>query len=141
MAPSHELKVTKHIKAPRTKVFAAWTTPEIMKQWFFPTGMSLSNAESDIRVGGKYRATMKGEQGTSTAFGVYREIVAGERLVFTHAWEEGDRLESLVTVEFADKDGGTQVTLTQTGLASKESVDGHTQGWAGTFDNLARYFS
>jgi uncharacterized protein YndB with AHSA1/START domain len=93
MTTSHDLTVTKHIQAPRAKVFAAWTTPEIMKHWFFPTGMSVSNAESDIRVGGTYRATLSGAQGTSTVFGVYREIVAGERLVFTHSWDEGDRRE------------------------------------------------
>lgn len=140
MTTSHDLTVTKHIQAPRAKVFAAWTTPEIMKHWFFPTGMSVANAESDIRVGGTYRATMTGAQGTSTVFGVYREIVAGERLVFTHSWDEGDRRETLVTVEFADRDGGTQVTLTHTGLATRESADGHTQGWTSTLDNLARYF-
>jgi hypothetical protein len=69
MATSHDLTVTKQVQAPRAKVFAAWTTPEIMKHWFFPIGMSVSNAESDIRVGGAYRATMTGEQGSSTVFG------------------------------------------------------------------------
>ena len=139
MATSHDLKVTKHINAPRDKVFAAWTTPEIMKHWFFPIGMSVSNAESDVRVGGKFRATMTGEQGSSTVFGVYREIVAGERLVFTHSWDEGDRRETLVTVELADQDGGTLVTVTHAGLATRESAEGHERGWRSTLDNLARY--
>jgi uncharacterized protein YndB with AHSA1/START domain len=141
MASSHDLRVTKHIKAPRAKVFAAWTQPEIMKHWFFPMDMSVSNAESDVRVGGKYRATMTGATGTFTVSGVYREIIDGERLVFTHAWEEADPRETLVTVELADKDGGTQVTLTHTGLATPDSAKGHTEGWASTLDNLARYFT
>ena len=140
MATSHDLTVTKHIRAPRSKVFAAWTTPEIMKHWFFPVGMSVSNAASDIRVGGAYRATMTGEHGSSTVFGVYREIVTDQRLVFTHHWDEGDRRETLVTVDFADQDGGTLVTLTHTGLATQASAEGHQGGWRSTLDNLASYF-
>jgi len=139
MATSHDLKVTKLIKAPRAKVFAAWTTPEIMQQWFFPLGMTVTHAEQDIRVGGKFRATMTGPRGTSTVFGVYREIVDGERLVFTHAWDEGDRRETLVTVELADRTGGTEVTVIHTGLATPESAKGHQEGWASTLENLEQY--
>ena len=140
MATSHDLRVTKLIFAKRDKVFAAWTNPEIMKHWFMPQGMSVVNAESDVRVGGNFRATMQGPDGSFTAYGTYREIVDGRKLVFTHHWEEGDRRETLVTVELSDQDGGTLVTLTHAGLADEASVKGHGEGWTSTLDNLAGYF-
>jgi uncharacterized protein YndB with AHSA1/START domain len=137
---SHDLKVTKLIQAPREKVFAAWTDPEIMKHWFFPQDMAVKSAESDVRIGGAYRATMVNGDHTFTAYGTYTEIVAGERLVFTHHWDEGDRRETLVTVELTDQDGGTLVTLTHSGLASAEAASGHREGWASTLENLGTYF-
>src|SRR4051794_31083991 len=115
MSQSHDLRVTKLIKAPRAKVFAAWTSPEMLKHWFFPEDMSVKSAETDVRVGGAYRATMASPTGTFTAYGNYTEIVDGEKLVFTHHWDEGDRRETLVTVTFADKNGGTEVTLVHSG--------------------------
>jgi len=79
--------------------------------------------------------------GTFTAYGTYTEIVDGEKLVFTHHWDEGDRRETLVTVTFADKNGGTEVTLVHSGLASAEAVKGHGEGWTSTLNNLAKYLS
>lgn len=137
---SHDLQVSKLIKAPRAKVFAAWTTPEIMAQWFFPMDMAVKSAESDVRVGGKYRATMVNGDQTFTAYGEYLEIIDGVKLVFSHHWDEGDRRETRVTVELSDEDGGTLVTLVHAGLASAEAAEGHTQGWSSTLDNLAKYF-
>lgn len=140
MSQSHDLRITKLIKAPRAKVFAAWITPEIMAQWFFPMDMSVKSAETDPRVGGRYRATMQNGEHTFTAYGEYLEIVDGERLVFSHHWDEGDRRETRVTVELADQDGGTLVTLVHAGLASAESVAGHREGWVSTLENLETYF-
>lgn len=141
MTQSHDLRVTKLIKASRAKVFAAWTTPEILKHWFFPQDMAVKSAETDVRVGGKFRATMVNGDQTFTAYGMYTEIVDGKRLVFTHHWEEGDQRETTVTVELSDADGGTLVTLTHAGLASADTAKGHAEGWSSTLDNLAKYFS
>jgi len=139
MNKAHSLTVKKLILASRDRVFAAWTTPELMRQWFFPEGMSLVSAESDVRVGGRFRAAMSDGSQTHTALGVYREIEVGRKFVFSHSWLERDPLETQVTVEFTDQDGGTLVTVTHEGLGSEASVKGHEGGWLGTLQNLAKF--
>ena len=141
MKSEHTLVVKKLIRAERAKVFAAWTEPELMRRWFFPEGMSLVSTESDVRVGGRFRAAMSDGANTYTVNGSYREITPGKRLVFTHTWEERDPVETLVTVEFTDQDGGTLVTLTHEGLRSESSRQGHEGGWLGTLENLGKFLN
>ena len=71
--------------------------------------------------------------------GVYREVVAPERLVFTYSSEGGrivDR-ETLVTVTFADRDGRTVLTLRHSGLPTEEARAFHDGGWARCLDRFA----
>jgi uncharacterized protein YndB with AHSA1/START domain len=70
--------------------------------------------------------------------GVFREIVAPERLVFTFAWdEEGERgLETLVTITFAEQNGKTLMTFRQIPFQSAEERDGHRGGWTSAFDRF-----
>ncbi len=73
--------------------------------------------------------------------GVFREMVAPERLVFTFAWEDsGERgIETLVTVTFADLGGRTLMTFHQTPFQSDNERDGHHGGWMSSFDRLDEY--
>src|SRR6187431_472167 len=141
MTDNHKLKLSKWIRAKRDKVFAAWTEPELMRQWFCPRELTLVSAESDVRIDGQFRAAMSNGTETFTVTGVYRELVPGQRLVFSHRWEEQDAVDTLVTVEFADQDGGTLVSLTHEGFRSEESAKGHEGGWQGTFDSLVHYLA
>ena len=96
--PSLTLK--RRLKAPPAKVFAAWTDPEKIKRWMGPGEVTTVRAESDARVGGRYRFVMRTPDGEEhDVGGVYREVVANEKLVFTWAWKDARRSgESLVTV-------------------------------------------
>jgi uncharacterized protein YndB with AHSA1/START domain len=134
------LQVKKFIKASPQKVFEAWTKPEIMKLWFCPEELTPGPITADARVGGKYSGTMIGKDQSHTATGVYQEVIANKKLVFTHGWEGPARAETLVTVELHEKDGGTEVILTHERLAP-EGVEGHTQGWRSTLDNLAKHLT
>ena len=73
--------------------------------------------------------------------GVYREIAAPERLVFTFAWDtEGDlRDETLVTIGLADLDGKTEMTFVQTGFPTVADRDGHDEGWTSSFEDLTGF--
>ena len=68
---------------------------------------------------------------------MYREVRAGERLLFT--WKfRGEDEESLVSVEYRDAaGGGTEVRLRHSRFASEKSRDGHAWGWNACFDALA----
>lgn len=138
------LQVKKFIKAKREKVFEAWTKPEMMKKWYAPGEMTVANASSDLRVGGTFQVAMQGigsEMVNPIVSGKYTKIIPNELLVFTWKWQGHSSPESIVTVEFKDVNGGTEVTLTHDRLASKESRDKHEHGWKGCLDNLAKRIS
>ena len=133
------LHMTRRFAAPREAVFKAWTHPKELAQWFGPAGITVPEINIDLRPGGSYKLLMVGEKSTHPLSGVYREIKAPERLVFTWIWGAGDLdgVEMLVTVEFEDtNDGGTLLTLTHEHLPSLEASEHHTQGWTGCFDSL-----
>lgn len=132
------LELTEFIRAPRARVYDAWVRPELVRLWFCPENLRSGEMEADFRVDGKFRSAMVGPDETYVATGVYREIVPGRRLVFTHGWEGPDYFETLVTVEFLDRDGGTEVRLVHEGLEDDESLAGHREGWKSTLENLAK---
>jgi uncharacterized protein YndB with AHSA1/START domain len=72
--------------------------------------------------------------------GTYREVVPPERLVYTWRWETGVPAspESLVVVEFHDRDGATEIVLTHQGLPGDEPVEPYSEGWESGLDRLER---
>jgi uncharacterized protein YndB with AHSA1/START domain len=134
------LKLRRTFAASRERVFRAWTTPEEMKKWKAPGPMTTPLAEVDLRVGGRYRVHMREPDGAlHRLVGVYREVDPPRKLVYTWSWEESpEQGETLVTVEFLDRDGATEVVLTQELFPSDDVRSRHEHGWAGCFDKLAQ---
>lgn len=92
-----------------------------------------------MREGGAWRTVLRSPEGTDQLVsGVFKEIAAPERMVFSWGWTiDGVRShESIVTVLFDEVRAGTRVHLHQAALTSKADRDGHVGGWGGTFDNL-----
>jgi glutathione S-transferase len=140
---STSLQLTRVIKAPRERVFAAWTEPSIMTQWSAPEGYLVQEAEVDLRVDGAFRVRMESPEGeTHTAEGVYREVEPPRRLVYTWTWAEGDAGmgETVVTVEFRDLDDATAVVLTHEGFPDAAAREDHEQGWASCLNRLEGVF-
>ena len=138
------LVMTRTFDAPRALVFEAWTERQHLERWQgAPQGFTVTVEQSDIRPGGAFRICMRSPEGEDHWLqGVYREVVAPERLVFTHTWLDAERkptTETLVTITFAERGGKTDLTLSQSGFKSEESRAGHEGGWASTFDRLAEY--
>lgn len=135
-----ELVITRLLNAPRELVFKAWTDPKLAMRWWGPRDYPATRMQMDVRPGGTWRhcLTSKEDGRELWQHGVFREIVAPERLVFTFVWEEdGERgMENLVTVTFADEGGKTRLTLRQAPFQSVEERDGHGYGWNSTFDRL-----
>jgi uncharacterized protein YndB with AHSA1/START domain len=141
-----EIAMTRSFDAPRSLVFEAYTRPELVKRWLLgPDGWSMPLCEIDLRVGGRYRYVWRRDKdGTEMGMGgVYREVVAPERVVatekFDEAWYPG---EAVGTVVFAEKDGVTTVTQTML-YASKEARDavlksGMETGVAASYDRLEK---
>ena len=79
----------REIAAPRERVFAAWTDVRQASRWWAPRDFTTLSCEMDVRPGGVWRRRMRAPDGTVvTKHGVYREIVAPERLVFTYITED-----------------------------------------------------
>jgi uncharacterized protein YndB with AHSA1/START domain len=135
-----ELVVTRIFDAPRELVFMAWTEPKHLMRWFAPKGFTVPACEMDFRVGGAYRLCMRSSEGREHwVHGVYREIVAPERLVWTGILE-ADGNETVATITFADhQQGKTRLTVHQTYSFESDSTRGANQGWTQTLERLAEY--
>ena len=135
------LQLTRTFAAPREKVFRAWTDPEEVKKWFHPPGYETPSAEIDLRVGGKYRFGMRKLPDGEVFYlsGSYREVRRPERLVYTWQWEAEPELgDTLVTVQFHDRGGSTEVVLTHELFPTEKARQEHERGWSGGLDNLAK---
>ena len=132
-----KLEIRRVIKARRSRVFESWTTPELMQQWFAPSGMRVANASADLRVGGEYRVEMRGvDDAEYVASGVYRKIILDELLSFTWAAGCDPGKETLVTITFRDFEHGTELILTHERFSSAEAAARHEHGWTGCLDKL-----
>lgn len=127
-----EMTVTRTFDAPARIVFAAWTRPELFRQWWVPKslGMALSSCEMDVRTGGGYRLVFANSM---AFFGRYLEVVPNARLV----WSNDESPDGAVTtVTFEEKAGKTLLTLSER-YPSKEALEAS----AGSADGLPESFA
>lgn len=107
----NQILITREFNAPKHLVWKAYTTPELIKRWWSGEKGTVTIAEVDLRVGGKWRYVMDASGGFEVAFrGEYREILPDERLVNTEVFEgipDPDDHTGLITVTFTEKDGRT----------------------------------
>jgi uncharacterized protein YndB with AHSA1/START domain len=140
-----ELVVTRLIDAPRRLVFKAWTEPEHVARWWGPQGFTTTFCGMDIRPGGNFRFCMRSPEGKDHCKrGVYCEIVAPERIVFTFAWEDAagnPGHELLTTVTFAEYGSKTKLTLHQAVFETVEGCNDHWRGWTSCLERFAEYMA
>jgi uncharacterized protein YndB with AHSA1/START domain len=139
-----EIVMIRDFDAPRALVFDAFTKPELVKRWLLgPDGWSMPVCEIDLRVGGSYRYVWRHVNGNEMGMrGVYREVVAPERVVsteqFDQAWYPGEAVGTLV---LAEQGGRTRITQTVL-YDSRETRDAVLKspmesGVARSYDRLA----
>jgi uncharacterized protein YndB with AHSA1/START domain len=133
------LNVQRLIRAPRARVFHAWTNPDDILKWFGPGDCRALEARVDLRVGGSYRFRVLTHGMEMDLLGVFHEISAPSRLVYTWQFKGGpppDMPETVVTVEFVEQDGGTEVRIKHEKLPTPEAREQHRIGWEGCCDKL-----
>jgi uncharacterized protein YndB with AHSA1/START domain len=90
--PALDLVFERVVDVPRELLWRAWTTPELLKQWFTPAPWTTVDCEIDLRPGGVFRTTMRSPEGQEfPGLGCYLEVVDNERLVWTNALGPGYR--------------------------------------------------
>ena len=135
--PSLTLK--RRINAAPAKVYAAWTEPEKLALWFGPDSGAVVEAETDVRIGGRFHIGFLTENGDRhDVGGRYREIVPNQKLVFTWAWKSTPERESLVTVTVKPDGAGTLLTVLHEQFFDETARDNHHSGWSGALDKLER---
>jgi uncharacterized protein YndB with AHSA1/START domain len=147
MPSERELIITAVLDAPRRLVWEACTKPEHVKRWWGLRRTTMAVCEIDLRPGGAWRYVLRdSETGREDAFsGVYREIVAPERAVYTEGWEAMPGHDYLVTATYTQQDGKTTIT-SRLQYKSVEDRDGHVQsgmepGMRETYDRLGEHLA
>lgn len=121
--------LTRTFDAPRRLVWQAMFTPEKMRRWMFPPpGWTMTVCICEPRVAGVLSIAWKDAESdpAMTLKGLFTEVVEHERIVHTETMTlgSGQEIGSLVERhEFAEHDGRTTMTITQT-YGSKEARDG-----------------
>ena len=136
------LTIKRRFNAPPEKVFQAWTDPEKVKRWMGPGEVNVLATEGNARTGGRFRWLMQAPNGEQhDVSGVYREVIANEKLVFTWAWKSTPERESLVTLTFKPDGSGTLFRLTHEQFFDETARDSHNKGWTSAMDKLGEYLS
>lgn len=129
------IEVRSFIAGPIDEVWQHWTDPELLAEWWWPM-FDDTRYEIDPQIGGIYR--MHSVTGGVSVAGEFIEVQDGKRLEFSWHWS-GESGESTVAIDFAEGEGGSVVTVTQTGIAF-DDVEPLTEGWEDVLTRLEERF-
>ena len=132
------LRIERTFNAPASKVFEAWTSPEVLRRWWHAEhSWETTIAEVEVRVGGAIHLVMRNpaDGAEYAGRGEFTILEPPRRLAFTWAWENEPSARQLVEVELTDHGERTTVVMTHTGLPDDETDD-YRDGWQNSFDNL-----
>ena len=140
------------------RAWAAWTTPEHLKNWFTPAPWKTVDCEIDLRPGGIFRTVMRSPEGQEFPnAGCYLEVIQNKKLVWTNALGPGFRpatpsateaaacgmffFTAVIALESHDK--GTKYTalvMHSDEAGRKKHADmGFHEGWGKALDQLVAY--
>jgi uncharacterized protein YndB with AHSA1/START domain len=102
----------REIRAPRARVWAAWTDPDTLPRWWGPDGFSCRTQRIDLRAGGEWVFDMIAPDGTVYPnHHLYGEMRAEERIAYTLLWGENGPKHADAWAAFEERNGTTTVTL------------------------------
>jgi uncharacterized protein YndB with AHSA1/START domain len=140
LAGTPSITLKRRLNAPPEKVYAAWTDPKKIIQWFGRADAKPGSFQADVdaRIGGRFRVSFSTDQEYYEVGGVYREVVPNQRLVFSWAWHSTPERQSQVTISLQPDGDTTLLTLHHEQLFDSAARDGHERGWLGSLDKLER---
>lgn len=142
----HNILMSRDLDAPRDLVFRALTDPTLIPRWWGPRGVTTTVDRMEVRMGGIWRYVQRDADGNENGFrGVYHQISASERLVYTFEWEGMPGHVLLETVTLEAHDGKTRVidSLVFQTVEDRDAMihsgmeDGANETWD-RFDELLR---
>lgn len=123
------------------KVYRAFIEPDAIASWLPPYGFICTVHELDARVGGRHRMSFRNfTTGNSHSFGgEYRELVPGERLVYTDRFDDPSLPgEMKVTVTLKAVSVGTEMSVEQTGVPDVIPLESCYLGWQESLRKLTK---
>lgn len=162
MKTENTIVFSKTFTASPEAVWKAWTSPELIKKWWGPTGFTAPSAKIDLKIGGKYIYAMKGPEGSQWdrvmySAGVFKEIIPNKKIVVTDYFsdEVGNKIkpseegqdenfpdETTVTVLFEEVEPGkTKLSVIYPKPDNAEQFEamkksGMEEGWMQTLNKL-----
>ena len=149
------ITIKRTFNLPLATVWKAWSEEEGLKKWWGPKEYTCPDCSIDFREGGKFLASMLGEDGKKIwSTGTYQEIIPMKKIVNTDSFADSEgnvvpasyynmpgewELALLVTVEFEEVNGKTEIRLKHEGLPSDMSDDCE-KGWQSSLDKIEDNF-
>lgn len=146
----YDVTIERTFDAPRSQLWAVWTDPEQVAEWWGPVQFTVPHCALDVRPGASFRIDMKAPDGTIYPdMGVFEAIVEPERLVFCSQVfedEEGNyQMEVRHTATFEDRGKSTGFALESEVQSATDEMAGHLDGmeagWTGSFAKLDDYLA
>ena len=142
-------RVSRHLNAPRDRVYRAFLDAEMVPRWKVPASMTCHVHTFDGREGGRFRISLaydapdrvgKTTAHTDTYHGYFATLVPNERVVEVDEFETADPAlqgEMTITITLADSDGGTDLVAVHDGLPAGVAAADNEAGWVESLDRLA----
>ncbi|AOK27493.1 polyketide cyclase [Burkholderia ubonensis] len=147
MARLNSTSVSRHLNAPRAKVYRALLDPHAIEQWKAPDGMTCRVDAFDAREGGAFRITLtydaptdagKTTARTDSYHGRFVTLVPNELVVEIDAFETDDpALRGAMTITLSDDAGGTRIDAVHDGLPPGVPAADNETGWRMALAKLA----
>lgn len=138
---SQNIEMRRLFNAPRSRVFAAYTDPQLIPQWWGPRRYTTVVERMEVKKGGVWRYVQHGSDGNAWAFnGVYHEIIRPEQIINTFEFEGWPGNVGLVVTTFEEQSGQTllrELTVYPSVAARDRTVAAGMEG--GAIESLDRF--
>lgn len=122
------------VAASPATVFAFLTEPDKIQRWLG------AEATTQVHPGGLYLVKGFGGDSNRVARGAFREFVPVRRLPYSFGWDGNEAVpqgSGLVEIDLIDRDGGTLLRLSHSGLPDAGECAAHNRGWTRYLGRLA----
>ena len=145
MASEITVKLIRSVQAPPQRVFEAMTDPNQVAEWWGPEGFSRPEVTLNVGVGGAYRIAMQPPEGELFHLvGEYVDVSPPSfswPIPFAGEPPDSDDRETVVRLELRERDGATDIELTQGPFATEARRELHQAGWTDSLARLARHLT
>ena len=130
-----QVRIVRTYRVAPEKIWRAWTEPQALALWFAPgKNLDSTNADIDLRVGGRYRIAFQAPNGeTHEASGIYEVVEPNKRLVFSWGWKGTPERISRITIDLKSAPEGTELTFVHDRFSLKTCA-----GWTACATNKPR---